>query len=170
MVPSVVGTVAPQVCVKYTLLNMPDNVQQPDNNETSLHVLAKPLKELLKDAPSPDEVADNILVMLSDSGLIQYAPKNTLPLLSSAGRVMVCLMENPGSTIREIAVRLGVTEANVGRSVSQLAGAKLIARTKVKNRYLYSFDEKTLAQHPDIRRFYDAICNYLPAPSTEKKV
>lgn len=149
---------------------MSDNVQQPDNKETSGHVLFNPLKDILKDAPAADEVADRIMVMLSERGLIQYAPKNTLNLLSAAGRVLVCLMENPGSTIREISVRLGVTEANVGRSVSQLAEAKLIARTKVKNRYLYSFDEKTLAEHPDIRRFHDAISAHLPPPSTQKKV
>lgn len=154
--------------VKYTLLNMGKDVQQPSNSY--VHILIQPINDALKDSPNPEKVTEQIMSILSESGIIQYAPKNTLNLLTAPGRVLVCLLENPGSTIREIAVRLGVTENNVGRSVSQLAEAKLIARTKVKNRYVYSFDEKTLLDHPDIRRFYKAISAHFPEQSTIGKV
>lgn len=135
---------------------MTDDVQHSPHTKKD-HVLRKPLEEILNDLDSSKDPADAILSMLSERGLIQYAPEGTLSLLSSAGRVLVCLLERPGSTIRDMAVRLGITEANVGRSVSQLAECNVIARTKVKGKYEYTFNEKELEKHPDIRRFYFAI-------------
>jgi|GEM_PF-5764653 len=135
---------------------MPQNVQHPHTGKKE-HILLKPLERILENAAAPQEAADQILSMLSERGLIQYAPEGTLSLLSAAGRVLVCLLENPGTTIREVAVRLGITEANVGRSVTQLAESNLIARTKVGTKYNYTFNENELEKHPDIRRFYYAI-------------
>lgn len=142
---------------QYTLRNMVEDVQHSPHTGKREHVLRQPIEEILDTAGPSDDIADKILSMLSERGLIQYAPEKTLNLLSAAGRVLVCLMENPGTTIREVAVRLGVTESNVGRSVSQLAEHKLIARTKVSGKYNYKFNKKELEKHPDIRRLYAAI-------------
>jgi predicted transcriptional regulator len=134
-----------------------DDVQHSHHSGKKEHILRKPLEEILDSSGDSEDVADQILSMLSERGLIQYAPEGTLSILSAAGRVLVCLLENPGTTIREISVRLGITEANVGRSVTQLAESKLIARTKVGTKYNYTFNEKELEKHPDIRRLYFAI-------------
>lgn len=148
---------------------MVDDVQHPAHTGKREHILRKPLEEILDSAAPSDDVADQILSMLSERGLIQYAPEGTLNLLSAAGRVLVCLLENPGTTIREMAVRLGITEANVGRSVTQLADAKLIARTKYGTKYNYTFNEKELQKHPDIRRLYFAIKTRTSLDATHKE-
>lgn len=127
------------------------------------HILRKPLEKVLSnsDGKSSEEIAEELLVALNERGLIQYAPKGTLSLMSAPGRVLVCLMENPSSTMREIAVRLGVTEANVGKNIAHLAECGLITRTKVNNKYRYKFVAKALKEHPDIQRFYNAISKHL---------
>jgi len=140
---------------------MSDAVQQDPNNESNTgkrdHVLRNSIEIAVSGVGSPEEIAERMLRLLDERKLIQYAPKETLALLSAAGRVLLCLIENPGSTIREISVRLGITEANVGKSIATLAEHKIIARTKVKNKYTYNFNVEVMLNHPDIRRFYEAI-------------
>lgn len=140
---------------------MSDAVQQDNNDESNTgkrdHVLRNSIEIAVGDAGSPQEIAERMLRLLDERKLIQYAPKGTMSFLSAPGRVLLCLIENPGSTIREIAVRLGITEANVGKSIATLAEHNVIARTKVKNKYVYNFIGETIVNHPDIRRFHEAI-------------
>ena len=149
---------------------MAEDVQHSHHSGKKEHILRKPLEEILENSGTPNEIADQILAMLSERGLIQCAPKGTLSLLSAAGRVLVCLLENPGTTIREISVRLGITEANVGRSVTQLAESKLIARTKVGTKYKYTFNENELEKHPDIRRLYFIVKTRTNLDNTHKEI
>lgn len=140
---------------------MSDAVQQDNNDESNTgkrdHVLRNSIEMAVNGAGSPEEIAERMLRLLDERKLIQYAPKGTMSILSAAGRVLLCLIENPGSTIREISVRLGITEANVGKSIATLAEHNVIARTKVKNKYTYNFNAETIVNHPDIRRFHEAI-------------
>lgn len=140
---------------------MSDAVQQDNNDESNTgkrdHVLRNSIEMAVNGAGSPEEIAERMLRLLDERKLIQYAPKGTMSILSAAGRVLLCLIENPGSTIREISVRLGITEANVGKSIATLAEHNVIARTKVKNKYIYNFNAETIVNHPDIRRFHEAI-------------
>jgi predicted HTH transcriptional regulator len=127
------------------------------------HPLKAPVQNAINQALDTDSdlsaeaITEQVMRALDERGVIQYAPKGTLPLLSAAGRVFVCIAENPRITLREISVMLGVTESNVARSVSKLVASGVIARTKVKNRNVYTIKIKTAKKHPDIHRFYEAI-------------
>jgi len=142
-----------------------DKVQRHDNRRD--HVLRRPLEAAVQDALRETEqevgldlassIAEKVLVTLDEQRVIQYAPKGMLSLLTPAGRVLVCLAENPAATLREISLILGVSESNVTRSVSYLVKAGVIARTKVKGRNTYSVVLKVAENHPDIRRFKHAI-------------
>lgn len=141
---------------------MSDAVQQDPNDSSNTgkrdHVLRNSIEiAITSGSSSPEEIAERMLRMLDERKLIQYAPKGSMSFLSAPGRVLLCLIENPGSTIREISVRLGITEANVGKSISTLAEHNVIARTKVKNKYVYNFNTEVIVKHPDIRRFHEAI-------------
>ena len=103
------------------------------------------------------EIAEEVMIALGKQGVIQYGSPDTLPLLSAAGRVFVCIASNPTITLREMAVMLGVTESNVARSVSKLVKSGVIARTKVKGRNIYSLDRNQAKNHPDIQKFFGAI-------------
>lgn len=140
---------------------MPDNVQHSDaHTGKKEHILYRPILDAVRSNATPEEIAESVLVGLDQRGLIQYTPKDVLSLMSATGRVLICLMENPGSTIRDIAVRIGVTEANVGKSISTLAEHKLITRTKVGAKYKYNFSTEAITTHPDIQRFFACIAPF----------
>lgn len=148
---------------------MSDSVQQDPQDSSNTgkrdHVLRNAIEVAVVKATSPEEIAECMLQLLDERRLIQYAPKGTMAVLSAPGRVLLCLIENPGSTIREISVRLGITEANVGKSIATLAEHNVIARTKVKNKYVYNFNAESIRNHPDIRRFHEAISPFFTEPN-----
>lgn len=130
-------------------------------SQHSDHPLKTPLHSAIEDvlqadSVSADDVTEKVLKTLDERGVIQYAPPDTLALLSATGRVFVCIANNPNLTIRETAMMLGVTESNVNRSVSRLVEAGVIARTKLKGRNVYKIDVENARNHPDIQKFYQA--------------
>lgn len=149
------------------MIGMGDEIRH-DNRRS--HVLSRPLEATVADGLDRDltagELTHEILTRLSEMGVIAYAPKGTLSLLTPAGRLLIVLMERPEVTMRELGVFLGCTEANVMRAVSQLVKANIITRTKVKGRNRYRFNSSEGFRHPDITRFYAAITRTLTEPPT----
>lgn len=126
------------------------------------HILREPLVaridyEINFGDATAEQVAEAVLNALNDYGVIQYAPKGTLPLLSAAGRVLVCIVSNPDATLRELGMMLGVSESTVAKQVALLVDANLIARTKVKGRNTYRLVVKTAVLHADLKRFADTV-------------
>jgi predicted transcriptional regulator len=70
--------------------------------------------------------------------------------------------------MREIAVRLGVTEANVGKNIAHLAECGLIARTKVNGRNTYEVNAQGVNSHPDIVR-YASVSAYLREKAVDQQ-
>ena len=132
------------------------------------HPLKAPVHNAIDEALKSDSglsveaITEEVMKTLDERGVIQYAPAGTLPLLSAAGRVFVCISENPRITLREVSVMLGITESNVARSVSKLVSAGVIARTKVKNRNVYTIRVEKAKKHPDIHRFYECVTPLWP--------
>lgn len=140
------------------------------------HVLREPLitriaHEISLDGDtSPEQVAEAVLNTLNEYGVIQYAPKGTLPLLSAPGRVLVCIVANPDATLRELGLMLGVSESTIAKQVAQLVEANLITRTKVKGRNTYRLVAETAVLHADLKRFADTVqkaFEYDPGDSTD---
>jgi DNA-binding MarR family transcriptional regulator len=131
------------------------------------HVLRKPLEDAVGNAMNStenltkEEVVEHVLQALSANGLIQYAPKGTLALLSAAGRTLVCVASMPGATLRDLSLVLGVSESTVAKSIGNLVSANVIARTKVKGRNTYQLVSESVKNHPDITRFNQAISRML---------
>jgi len=125
------------------------------------HALRKPLETVIEASfnsnLSVEEATENVLLALSDNGVIQCAPKGTLAFVTTTGRVLVCVLEQPQITLREMAMILGVTESGVAKTVAGLVKSGVIARTKVKGRNIYSVDKNQARNHPDIRRYFAAI-------------
>lgn len=107
------------------------------------------------------DVIDVVLRTLDQQKVISYAKKGDLQLLTTHGRTLVAILENPGITQRALSVYLGISESNVQKSIKALEHRGLIAMTKVKNSRTYEFVPKTAFQHPDITRFFDAIISML---------
>ena len=63
-------------------------------------------------------------------------------LLTSHGLVMLCVARNPGTTLREIAQCVGITERAVQRIVCDLSDAGYLSRRRVGRQNTYEI-------HPD---------------------
>lgn len=129
------------------------------------HVLRRPLEEAIgaSAATDPSDVAEVVLRTLDEQRIIAYAPRDTLAILSAAGRTLVVIAEKPDSTLREIGMVLGVAESTIAKSVGLLVAAKLIARTKVAGRNIYSVNVDEARKHPDMRRYHDVVLRALGA-------
>ncbi|SHF20058.1 Winged helix-turn-helix DNA-binding [Modicisalibacter ilicicola DSM 19980] len=69
-------------------------------------------------------------------------------MFSNHAHVLICLVEDPTRTLREVAARVGITERAVQRIVSDLEEAEIVARQRVGRRNEYKlFLDKPL-RHP----------------------
>ena len=136
------------------------------------HDLRRPLHDALSahlagDA-DPAALAETVLRTLDEHRVIQYAPRETLAILTPAGRVLVLLCEQPDVTLRQMSRVLGTTESSVARTVSKLAKSNVITRTKVAGRNVYALNVDVARTHPDLRRYHDAVLALLgDAPPLE---
>ena len=120
------------------------------------HTLRTPLEKAVGKMVGGDDlvkqIVEEVLNTLDEQNIISYTVKNNVNLLTPFGRVMTLLIERPNLTIREISVFLGVTEANIVKTVSKLNSENLIVRTKKDGRFEYSVNYPVAGEHSDIRR------------------
>lgn len=128
----------------------------------SKHIVETTVRRILEKKQDPEWATSEVMAALEELRLVSYRSKNVLPLLSVAGRVLVVIMENPDLSIREMAVRLGVHESNVQRSVSELARHGLVSRRRVGRQNVYAVNVETLLAHPDVWRFVVALNDTKP--------
>ncbi len=69
-------------------------------------------------------------------------------ILSNYGHVLVCLAENPGVRLRDIADRVGITERTAQRLITQLDEAGILTRVKLGRRNSYYIDTSAHLRHP----------------------
>lgn len=120
------------------------------------HTLRTPLEKAVSKMVGGDElikeIVEEILYTLDEQNIISYTVKNNINLVTPFGRVMTLLIERPNLTIREMSVFLGVTEANIIRTVSKLNSEQLLTRRKKDGRFEYSVNYGVAKEHSDIRR------------------
>lgn len=68
--------------------------------------------------------------------------------LSNYGHVLVCLAENPGVRLRDIAERVGITERSAQRLITHLDAAGILTRVKLGRRNSYYIDTSAHLRHP----------------------
>ncbi len=62
--------------------------------------------------------------------------------------VLLCLHEDPESTLREVAQRVGITERSVQRILSELEDGGFVMRDRVGLRNRYRFKTNLTLHHP----------------------
>jgi DNA-binding MarR family transcriptional regulator len=67
---------------------------------------------------------------------------------SNYAHVLVCLAENPGARLRDVAERVGITERTAFRLVTQLEEAGILMRVKEGRRNSYVIDTDERLRHP----------------------
>jgi len=67
--------------------------------------------------------------------------------LSNYAHVLVCLAENPGARLREVADRVGITERSAQRLITHLDEAGILARVKQGRRNTYIIELNAHLRH-----------------------
>ena len=143
-----------------------ENSDTPTSSSSGVrdHSLRGPLYAAITQHSDPAIITEAVLATLDAHRVIQYAPRDTLAILTPAGRVLVLLCERPTATLREMALVLGVGESSIARTVSNLVKHNVIARTKQSGRNIYTLNTDVARTHPDLRRYHDSVLQLLGAP------
>lgn len=146
--------------------------QASSHSDANDHFLFEPLRVAIDTAlakgSSGEQIADSILRLLDRHRLTTYARPDQIPLLSSHGRALIAIIEDPGITQRALSQYLGISENHVNGSVKQLLKNNLITKTKVSGRNSYSFNYQEGLNHPDISRLLDTLLPYIKKLTDER--
>jgi predicted transcriptional regulator len=117
------------------------------------------LAEALSTIPegSSEEVLEKVLTTLDQQKLLRYHNDDSVNLFSTAGKVLIAIMEDPTMTIRAISVYLDISETMVDKSVRSLIDDGLISKTKIQRRNVYKVDVDAIKKHQDIQHIYEAL-------------
>ena len=116
-----------------------------------------------------EDAVEAVMRALDKQKVFRYHNDDVISLLSTAGRVLVVLSEDPKLTQRAISVYLDLSETMIDKTVKTLIASGLITKTKVNRQNIYKVNEEEVLKHPDIRKFFDAI-SALGKPAKKESV
>jgi predicted transcriptional regulator len=119
--------------------------------------IKKALEEAIAEQGGNDLTLEKVMQTLDSKKILRYHKEHEVSLLSTAGRVLVALIEDPNMTIRAISVYLDLSETMIDKTVKQLINAGLITKTKVNRQNVYRYNNKLILEQPDIQNFLVAI-------------
>lgn len=125
---------------------------RPYDTRVSVNSLREIIVGIFDSASDSETGADEVMELLRAQRMVAYSSDEHLPLLTTSGRCLIMIMENPDITQRELSVRLGTTEANVQKAIERLTTNSLVQRQKILNRNHYSVNLNKVLSHPDIWR------------------
>lgn len=119
--------------------------------------IKKVLEEVLSSTGGNTTAVEKVLQALDDKKIFRYHKGEDISLLSTAGRVLVSLADDPTMTIRAISVYLDLSETMIDKTVKQLIATGLITKTKVNRQNVYRLNNSLILALPDIQQFLRAI-------------
>lgn len=72
----------------------------------------------------------------------------TWTFLTNHGHVLVCIAEDPGIRVRDIAARVGITERAAQSLIADLVAEGYVTRTRVGRRNQYEIHSDVPLRHP----------------------
>lgn len=78
----------------------------------------------------------------------KFANSSEWTFLSNHGHVFLCLAQEPGIRLRDVADRVGITERAVQRIVADLDEAGYLSRARAGRRNLYELHTDRRFRHP----------------------
>jgi len=119
------------------------------------------LQDAMSSAQPSDDMVEKILETLDQQKLFRYHRDDEVSLLSTAGRVLISLIEDQTMTIRAMAIYLDLSETMIEKTVKQLIASGLVTKTKVNRQNVYRLNKNLIKQHSDIHHFLAAITGIL---------
>lgn len=117
------------------------------------------LEEALSSSESKDAdfLVNAVLKTLDKQKVFRYHNENAISLISTSGRVLVALMEDPTMTQRALSVYLDLSETMIDKTVKLLIQNGLITKTKTQRQNIYKVNVEEVKNHPDIQHLKEAI-------------
>lgn len=106
---------------------------------------------------SSEEVLEKVLSTLDKQKLLRYHNEDSVNLFSTAGKVLIAIMEDPTMTLRAISVYLDISETMVDKSVKALIDDGLISKTKVQRQNIYKINFEAIKNHQDMQHIHNAL-------------
>ena len=103
------------------------------------------------------ELVDKVLSVLDSQKLLRYSNNDDINLLSTYGKVLIVLIEDPSMTARAVSIYLGLSETMVAKVFKSLISARLITKTKDKRQNVYKINYEILKNHSDIHHIFDVM-------------
>jgi len=121
-------------------------------------------------APESDAslIADVVMDVLHRQRILTVREDSAPALLTALGRLIADLAVHPASTIREVTMRLGITERNTTNLMTRLVGSGMGVRTRVGDRNRYSIDHKSVLDHRDSAAILKALLALAEASAPEQ--
>lgn len=119
--------------------------------------IKKVLEDILSLPGEGNATVEKVLQALDEKKIFRYSKGGDINLLSTAGRVLVSLADDPTMTIRSISVYLDLSETMIDKTVKQLIAAGLITKTKVNRQNVYKLNNSFILEQPDIQQLLRAI-------------
>ena len=87
---------------------------------------------------------------MGDSSLAKLPSNKTTgwSFLTNHTHVIVCLSRDPGVTVRNLAIQIGITERSVQRILSDLEGSGVVNRSRDGRRNSYDLNYDFQLRHP----------------------
>jgi predicted transcriptional regulator len=102
-------------------------------------------------------LAEKVLEALDKQRVFRYHNDGEVSLLSTAGRVLISLLEDQSMTQRAISVYLDLSETMIDKTIKTLISRGLITKTKLNRQNIYEINAAEVAKHPDIQHFFQCI-------------
>lgn len=119
--------------------------------------IKKALEEAIAQEGGDDVTVEKVMQALDNKKIFRYQRDDEVNLLSTAGRVLIAIIEDPTMTVRAISVYLDLSETMIEKTVKQLIAAGLITKTKVNRQNVYRYNNKSILEQRDIQNFFTAI-------------
>lgn len=120
--------------------------------------IKKALEEAILSSPGGShEVLNSVMKTLDKKKVLRYHNEGELGILSTPGRVLVALMEDPTMTQRALSVYLDLSETMIDKTVKTLISRGLITKTKLNRQNIYKINVEEVKNHPDIQHFQEVV-------------
>jgi len=118
---------------------------------------------------SEDAALEKILKTLDRKKVLRYHRSDEVSLISTPGRVLIALIEDPTMTIRAISVYLDLSETMIDKTIKQLISGGLILKTKTNRKNLYKVNISSVLNQPDIQHMMEIIQIMVSEPQQKNK-
>jgi predicted transcriptional regulator len=113
-------------------------------------------------------IIDTVMSTLDKQKLLRYHNDGEISLISTPGRVLISLLEDPTMTQRALSVYLDLSETMIDKTLKSLISRGLITKTKLNRQNIYKVNTNEVKNHPDIHHL-SSVMTAINQPKYEKK-